>query len=390
MKKINYFLWYFPLCFLLFIAIYMSVKFIFIYFFRAAFEPTFMFDLTPYYLLSGVNNLHLILLSLIVIWFSVYFHVKVNKRNLLLSFLLTGIMLAGLGVRIASGEMAISDALHYLVFGCLLVITLIDHKHFLMFPEIIVTPKKEPVFPKAILGKPIISKAEPKAVHVPAFEKPIRIEGIDEILTLHKETLLDLRTLIKDDLQRAEAMMEKLDEKTGKIDRLGDEIEERRKNLVQEERLFRRRFISSLGKDIHVKSFGRDDESSLDVETGEGIHDQHTMLDDILESAAVVQRGILKQVNQPFVELLGHETDMLLETSLLNFIAPEGLSGIEGYYLNRLKGETISTYKTVFLTKDNNKLAVEISIRPTIFNGKKAEIAVIKKLDKKEENKKLK
>jgi len=32
----------------------------------------------------------------------------------------------------------------------------------------------------------------------------------------------------------------------------------------------------------------------------------------------------------------------------------------------------------VFLTKDNNKLAVEVSTRPTIFNGKKAEIAIIK------------
>lgn len=390
MKKINYFLWYFPLCFLLFIALYMSVKFIFIYFFRAAFEPTFMFDLTPYYLLSGVNNLHLILLSLIVIWFNVYFHVKVNKRNLLLSFLPTGIMLAGLGVRIASGEMAIFNVLHYLVFGCLLVITLIDHKHFLMFPEIIVTPKKELVVPKTVLGKPIIAKAEPKVAEVPVIEKPIRIEGIDEILTLHKETLSGLRELIKDNLERAETVMEEIERKAKKIDKLGEEIEERRKNLVQEERLFRRRFISSLGKDIHVKPIGRDDGSSLDVETREEIHDQHTMLDDYLESAAVVKRGILKQVNQPFVELLGYETDMILETSLLNFIAPEGLSGIEDYYLNRLKGETVSAYKTVVLTKDNNKLPVEISIRPTILNGKKAEIAVIKKLDKKEENKKIK
>jgi len=387
MKKINYFLWYFPLCFFVFVALYMTVKFIFIYFFTAAFEPGFMFDLTPYYLLSGVNNLHLILLSLIVIWFNVYFHIKVNKRNLMFSFLPTGIMLSGLGVRIAIGEMDALSVLHYLVFGCLLVIALIDHKHFLMFPETIIIPRKEPVFPKAISGKPIIAKPEPQVARIPAIEKPIRIEGIDEILTLHKETLSSLKTLIKDDLQRAEAMMEEIERKAKKIDDLGKEIEERRENLVQEERLFRRRFISSIGKDIHVKPVGHDDGLSLDVETGEDTRDQHTMLDDYLESAAVVQRGILKQVNQPFVKLLGYETDMLLETSLLNFIAPEGLSGIEGYYLNRLKGETISNYKTVFLTKDNNKLAVEISIRPTILNGKKAEIAVIKKLDKKEENK---
>ena len=306
------------------------------------------------------------------------------------SFLPTGIMLAGLGVRIAIGEMNVLSVLHYLLFGCLLVITLIDHKHFLMFPEIIVAPKKEVVPSKTAFGKPIIARAEPKVAEVPVIEKPIRIEGIDEILTLHKETLSGLRELVKDNLERAETVMEEIERKAKKIDKLGEEIEERRKNLVQEERLFRRRFISSLGKDIHVKPIRGENGLAFDVETRGETSDQHTMLDDYLESAAVVKRGILKQVNQPFVELLGYETDMILETSLLNFIAPEGLSGIEDYYLNRLKGETVSAYKTVVLTKDNNKLPVEISIRPTILNGKKAEIAVIKKLDKKEENKKIK
>ena len=62
MKKIvDYFIWYFPLCFFVFLVLFMFVKFIFIFFFRAGFEPRFMFDLTPYYLLTGVNNLHLLL-----------------------------------------------------------------------------------------------------------------------------------------------------------------------------------------------------------------------------------------------------------------------------------------------------------------------------------------
>ena len=83
MKKIiDYILWYFPFSFFVFIAIFMSIKFIFIFFFRATFEPGFMFDFTPYYLLTGENNLHLIFLSLILIWFNVYFHLNVSKKNL--------------------------------------------------------------------------------------------------------------------------------------------------------------------------------------------------------------------------------------------------------------------------------------------------------------------
>ena len=82
---------YFPLCFLIFLTIYLLVKFIFIFFFRAAFEPQFMFDLTPYYILSGVNYLHLIVLSLIVIFIDAYLHLKINKKNLAFSFIPTGI-----------------------------------------------------------------------------------------------------------------------------------------------------------------------------------------------------------------------------------------------------------------------------------------------------------
>ena len=100
-----------------------------------------------------------------------------------------------------------------------------------------------------------------------------------------------------------------------------------------------------------------------------------------------MKRGILKQVNRSFVELLGYDMNLFLEKSLLDFIAPEGISGIEEYYLRRLKGGVVSNYETVFLTKNDDKMVVRINIKPTTFDGEKAEIAVIKKLDKKEENK---
>ena len=116
MKKINYFLWYFPICFFLFITIYICVKFIFIFFFRASYEPEFIYDLTPYYILSGTNNLQLLFLSIIVLISNVFLHIKLSKKNLLFSFLSTGTMLAGLGLRIATEEIAVSNFFHYLIF----------------------------------------------------------------------------------------------------------------------------------------------------------------------------------------------------------------------------------------------------------------------------------
>ena len=163
-----------------------------------------------------------------------------------------------------------------------------------------------------------------------------------------------------------------------KLEFLEDEIEKRRVELVDQEKIFKDQFIdSSRGEVTHAAS-------PESVREMQDVH--HEILDKIPRSAAIVKRGILKQVNPPFIELLGYDTNILLEKSLLDFIAPEGISGIEEYYLSRLKGGVISTYETVFLTKDNNKLAVKVSIKPTIFNGENAEIAVFNKAGNKQED----
>lgn len=100
-------------------------------------------------------------------------------------------------------------------------------------------------------------------------------------------------------------------------------------------------------------------------------------LDKISQSAAIIQRGILKQINTPFLDLLGYAVDEMVEKSYFDFIALEGLADVEKYYLDRLKGDSVSVYRTVFSTKENGKIPVEVSIKQTIYNGEKAEIAII-------------
>ena len=129
-----------------------------------------------------------------------------------------------------------------------------------------------------------------------------------------------------------------------------EDLERRRKNLIEEERLFRQRYGSNLNENIQVKPIKSDNELSVDTKTEEEDDRQPTMLDDLLGSAAVVKHGILKQVNQPFMELLGYDSYTLLEKNLLDFIAPEGLSGIEDYFSDKPKEKDVSTYETVLLT----------------------------------------
>jgi PAS domain S-box-containing protein len=114
------------------------------------------------------------------------------------------------------------------------------------------------------------------------------------------------------------------------------------------------------------------------------ISDYHEILDKIPQSAAIVQRGILKQINSSFVTLLGYTINEVVEKSFFDFIALEGVADVEKYYIDRLKGESVSTYRTVFSTKDNNKIPVEVRIQQIIYNGEKTEIVIITCLEKSE------
>lgn len=100
-------------------------------------------------------------------------------------------------------------------------------------------------------------------------------------------------------------------------------------------------------------------------------------LEKISQSAVIIQRGILKQMNVPFMDMLGYPRDELMEKSFFDFIALEGLADVEKYYLDRLKGDAVSMYTTVFSTKENIKIPVEVTVKQTVYNGEKAEILII-------------
>jgi len=135
MDQHNIVIWNIPFYFFIFLGFFLALKFVFIFFFRAAFEPRFIFELTPFYLLSGVNNLQLIFLSLIVVTSNMYFHINLTRKNLYRSFIPTSCMLTGLGLGITTKAISISNLSQYLIFGLLLFILIIDHRRTLIFPE---------------------------------------------------------------------------------------------------------------------------------------------------------------------------------------------------------------------------------------------------------------
>jgi len=161
---------------------------------------------------------------------------------------------------------------------------------------------------------------------------------------------------------------------------LESEIEKRRGDIVELEDALRENLSSSpaSGDDLDVVSSETEGELPDETVLQE---DYHEILDKIPQSAAIIQRSILRQINSSFAELIGFDPDEIVDKSLFDFIAPEGLADIEKYYLGRLKGSGSSTYETVFSTKGDSKIQVEVSVKPTKYNGEKAEIAVIAKMD---------
>ena len=108
------------------------------------------------------------------------------------------------------------------------------------------------------------------------------------------------------------------------------------------------------------------------------------------DAVAIVQRGILKQVNNSLADMLGYNIEEIADRRLFDFVDQEGFEGIEKYYRDRLKGNDSSSYESIFLTKDNNKIWVNVNIKSSYLNGEKTDIMVVKKLDNKidKENKK--
>ena len=154
-------------------------------------------------------------------------------------------------------------------------------------------------------------------------------------------------------------------------------IEKRRQELMKQENIVLSQGKSSI---ITEENDRIDKETSKNAEPSTSNYSDETF-HKISQSAAIIQRGILKQINSPFLELLGYTREEILEKSYFDFIALEGLAEVEKYYLDRLKGDSVSTYTTIFSTKDDRKISVEVNIKQTIYNGEKAEIAVVTDLD---------
>jgi len=195
------------------------------------------------------------------------------------------------------------------------------------------------------------------------------------------------------------ALMQDLDDREKRLNKIQKKLEKEKLKITKQKNDFIRwrEKLEKLESDVESRhkwvlnkeealskcSSDENDKSAIDKKEDEDFNSD--MFSQIKESAAVIQRGVFKQVNSSFATLLGYNTNEFIDKSIFDFIEPEGLSGVEEYYFNRLKGDDVCDFDTMFLTKDNSKINVEVSTKPIVFNGEKAEIVVFKKISFKKE-----
>ncbi len=372
MKKPKHHAWLYPNCFFLFFSIYLFVKFLFVFFFMAGYEPVFLYHLTPFYLLSGLSNVHLLSLSLVLMVLDTYLHLWSSRRKLLLSFLPTTVMITGIGYTMMFNPIDISYVLHYVLFGLLLAVVLIDYQDLLKGIQPTTIPLQ-----KESLTTPMMQQTPAPSRKKPLFARtdtPVP-QPIPAAIT---DGFGEFKKISNDVLQKMQVLLDNLEQKTHRIEQLESRIAEQKQSTPPQ--TLSEQTSYPLVSNMNHSSYQKDKVTALSSEETIILKEKiqnHLVIDGMNDVVAVVQRGVFKEISNSLAGFLGYERTELLQKNFFVFIAPRGFEDARKYYLNRLKGICSNSFRTILLTKEKTEILVEITVTPTIYKGDPAEFLCI-------------
>jgi len=304
-------------------------------------------------------------------------HLQSSKRNLLLSFLPTALILTSIGFTIMFNPMDLSYAFHYGLFGCLLLVVLIDYQYVLKgvdAPRLF--KRKEPAAitlkePEPVVTRPL-SLFSKKAIPAQQLSRPPVPENVANFKRTSDAMVQKIQN-VGEDLKRKPARIEKLEKK----------IQQQQNTPFLSEKMLPTPDSSSLDLKDNVPV--KDTNLIQNVSSEEKIIlkeriENHLIISEMDHIVAVIQRGIFRDISNSFADFLGYERTELLQKNFFVFIAPRGFDDARKYYLNRLKGSSTNSFRTVLLTKTQTELPVEITIAPTVYKGDSAEFLTIKEI----------
>jgi len=97
------------------------------------------------------------------------------------------------------------------------------------------------------------------------------------------------------------------------------------------------------------------------------------------DGIAIAQHGKVKFANSKVLELFGYSLEETLEKSFIDFIAPEYRKAVMEQYGKRIAGKKPQTrYELELNTKDGRKIPVEINASLIEYEGKNADLAIVR------------
>jgi hypothetical protein len=395
MKQNNHYIWYLPLCFFSFFSCYILLKFIVIFFFMAAYTPSFLFDFSFFYAFTTFDHTQLLFIAMIVFLCELYFHITLSKRNLLYSIPLTLLLLGGIGLRVATSPISVSYLFHYLIFSLLIVVLLVDHRLYLLIPAGYKSP----------IGK---TKMEIQKVSIPSFSSTHKIpspspqDHFTSTITSFSQSLQGFKQTLSSKLgfhppqpistvqtdQQISCNTEPFEDKpfVHPIEKQADMIPTTKQLLadlgnqsldyldskIDSTKLEEYSFLDSF---FSAPSF----QDKRKTELGSSVFS--SILDTINESAIIISRGVVKAANTNFASMVDQPIGDIVNKDFIEFLAPEGFSSFKSHCSKRLSGESSQTFRVVLLSKKHEKIPLQATIKSTKMNGEPVEITVFQKMN---------
>lgn len=99
------------------------------------------------------------------------------------------------------------------------------------------------------------------------------------------------------------------------------------------------------------------------------------------DGVVIVQANELKFLNQAMADMLGYLPDEMINTSLINYIAPESRSLVAARIKARLAGEDVpAIYEAKLVRKDGTIIDVELSAGVIKYRGEDADLGLIRNI----------
>ncbi|RLF57108.1 MAG: hypothetical protein DRN27_08375, partial [Thermoplasmata archaeon] len=305
--------------------------------------------------------------------------------------IITGILICGMGIRIATVSFSMALISQYIIFSLLLLVLVIDHRLYLIIPNELT---KIPDLVQDTI-KPLILPAfsTTKSMPTQVKNKSIIISSLSSFKQLMHTLNISLQQGLKygsaqptTEFDSSVSHIEKTEKKpypfNHHIESESDKIKSTQQLLVTIGNY--ESHFNNLDKNIeHTKV---SDIKKIDFYNQVPKIDTHNesldedkyskILNNIHNSAVVISRGVVKAVNHSFTDLIGKPTIDILDHNFIDFVAPEGFQKYKSHYLQKLGGESSTTFPIVLQSKKMEKFFLNADVKKIMIDGSFVEVTI--------------